>query len=68
MQISEIKLICDSEKLCVLRRYVRDEGEPQTSLEAFLKTLYEKNVPLDVRESIEDRIGQAERGAKKPPV
>ena len=52
MKQSTISIKYDTQKLCVLRRYMKDETELQTGMEALLQTLYEKHVPAAVRENI----------------
>ncbi len=53
MKVSTIQIQYDTEKLCVLRKYMKDEAELEAGLESFLQTLYEKYVPAEVRETID---------------
>lgn len=55
MKVSTIQIQYDTEKLCVLRKYMKDERELETGLEALLQTLYEKHVPAEVRETIDQK-------------
>ncbi|MGX8710376.1 MAG: DUF6103 family protein [bacterium] len=56
MKMSTVQIRYDSEKLSVLREYM-NEAELHTGLKALLQNLYEKQVPPEVRETI-DRQGQ----------
>lgn len=56
MKMSTVQIRYDREKLSVLREYM-NEAELHTGLEALLQNLYEKQVPPEVRETI-DRQGQ----------
>ena len=56
MKMSAVQIWYDSEKLSALREYM-NEAELHTGLEALLQNLYEKQVPPEVRETI-DRQGQ----------
>lgn len=53
MKVSTIQIQYDTEKLCVLRKYMKNEAELEAGLESFLQNLYEKHVPAEVRETID---------------
>lgn len=57
MKMSTIQIQYSSEKLCAIRRNMKNEEELHAALEALLQMLYEKHVPLAVRKSIEGREG-----------
>lgn len=59
MKLSTIQIQYDTEKLCVLRKYMKNKAELEAGLESFLQTLYEKHVPAEVRETVDRK---AERG------
>ncbi len=52
MKTTLFQIYYELEKLVALRQY-RNDAELKTDLEAVLQTLYEKNVPVEVRERIE---------------
>ncbi len=53
MEATTVQIQYDSEKLCLLKRYMRDESELSAGLEAHLQFLYELHVPADIRKSID---------------
>lgn len=55
MEISNVQIQYDIEKLQVLGRYIKGEAELIEGLEDFIQTLYERYVPADVRKSIEQK-------------
>ncbi|MEA5026015.1 hypothetical protein DesLBE_3961 [Desulfitobacterium sp. LBE] len=57
MKVSSILIQYDKEKLEAIRRCLKDEAELQTELTGRLQTLYEKHVPEEVRQGIENREG-----------
>jgi len=59
MKVSTIQIQYDTEKLCVLRKYMKDEAELKAGLESFLQNLYEKHVPTEVRDTV-DRKAEGE--------
>lgn len=57
MEMSIIQIQYDTEKMRVLKQYMQDESELQKGMESLLQTLYEKYVPSEVREHIENQTG-----------
>ncbi len=53
MKVSTVQIQYDSEKLSILKRYIKNETELTMGLEAYLQTLYEQNVPTEIRKAID---------------
>ena len=68
MKKATINLTYDAEKLNAVRRYMARKGQTlEEDLGEFLQKLYEKFVPSNVREYIEDRDEDAEEAPIRRP-
>lgn len=69
MKKATVNLSYDAEKLNAVRRYMaKKEQTPEAELGEFLQKLYEKFVPANVREYIEDRDDDQEETPPRRPV
>ena len=55
MKKATVQISFEAEKLRAINQYMKDETELQTELDTVLQALYEKHVPVPVREYIESR-------------
>lgn len=69
MKKATVNLSYDAEKLNAVRRYMaKKEQTPEAELGEFLQKLYEKFVPSNVREYIEDRDDDQEEAPPRRPI
>lgn len=69
MKKATVNLSYDAEKLNAVRRYMARKNQAlEEELGEFLQKLYEKYVPSNVREYIEDRDDDQEEAPPRRPV
>ena len=67
MKKATLQICFDSEKLGALKQYMtKKEASIETELDDVMQKLYEKYVPMPVREYIESRDSEETEKTKKP--